>query len=102
MFVPGSTISRLGKHASRPNNLADVYLLCYKISDPASLFSAVNNWCPSIRAVAPAAPIVLVGCQSDLRYGEQQLNANVIDFFPRLKNRSHCGEESVRGGIDWI
>ena len=47
---------------------ADVFLLCYRISDPASLFSAINFWCPEIRCYAPTTPIILVGCQSDLRY----------------------------------
>ncbi len=42
-------------------------MLCYKISDPATLFSALNFWCPEIRAASPDAPIILVGCQSDLR-----------------------------------
>ena len=46
---------------------ADVFMLCYKISDPATLFSALNFWCPEVRAVSPDAPIILVGCQSDLR-----------------------------------
>jgi len=46
---------------------ADVFLVCYKISEPASLFSAINHWVPEVRAQAPATPIVLVGCQSDLR-----------------------------------
>ncbi len=46
---------------------ADVFLLCFKIADPATLFSAINNWCADVRAEAPATPIVLVGCQSDLR-----------------------------------
>ena len=44
-----------------------MFMLCYKISDPASLFSALNFWCPEVRAVSPDAPIILVGCQSDLR-----------------------------------
>ena len=48
---------------------ADVFLLCYRISDPASLFSAINFWCPEIRCYAPTTPIILVGCQSDLRLG---------------------------------
>jgi len=46
---------------------ADVFLLCYKISDPSTLFSAINHWVPDLRQQAPATPIVLVGCQSDLR-----------------------------------
>ena len=46
---------------------ADVFLLCYKISEPSSLFNAVNHWCPEVRSVAPVTPIILVGCQADLR-----------------------------------
>lgn len=46
---------------------ADVFMLCYKISDPSTLFSALNFWCPEVRAIAPDTPIILVGCQSDLR-----------------------------------
>ena len=46
---------------------ADVFLLCYKISDPTSLFGAINHWVPELRSHAPATPILLVGCQSDLR-----------------------------------
>jgi len=46
---------------------ADVFLLCYNISDPSSLFSAINHWVPDLRQQAPSTPIVLVGCQSDLR-----------------------------------
>ena len=46
---------------------ADVFLLCYKISDPSSLFSAINHWVPDLRQQAPSTPLVLVGCQSDLR-----------------------------------
>merc|ERR1712038_763955 len=45
---------------------ADVFLLCYNISDPSSLFSAINHWVPDLRLQAPSTPIVLVGCQSDL------------------------------------
>ena len=46
---------------------ADVFLLCYKISDPSSLFSAINHWVPELRQHAPATPLLLVGCASDLR-----------------------------------
>lgn len=46
---------------------ADVFLLCYKISDPTSLFGAINHWIPELRSHAPATPVLLVGCQTDLR-----------------------------------
>lgn len=53
---------------------ADVFLLCYRISDPASLFSAINFWCPEIRCYASTTPIILVGCQSDLRMDREILS----------------------------
>ena len=54
---------------------ADVFLLCYKISEPSSLFNAVNHWYPEIRAVAPVTPIILVGCQADLRKDRDVLSS---------------------------
>lgn len=54
-------------------NEADVFLLCYKISDPTTLFAALNFWCPEVRAVAPSTPIILVGCQSDMRRDRDSL-----------------------------
>ncbi|CAB4063986.1 RND2 [Lepeophtheirus salmonis] len=53
---------------------ADVFLLCYKISDSNTLFSAINHWTPEIRAVS-TAPIILVGCQSDLRSDRDVLSS---------------------------
>jgi len=57
--------------ANTPRTLAireaDVFLLCYKISDPATLFSAINHWVPELTYHAPSTPIVLVVCQADLR-----------------------------------
>ena len=46
---------------------ADIFLLCYNICDPATLFSAINQWVPDLRLQSPNTPIVLVGCQADLR-----------------------------------
>ena len=69
---------------------ADVFLLCYRISDPASLFSAINFWCPEIRCYAPTTPIILVGCQSDLRLGfhyflaDAHLHSEKSNFCPKL------------------
>ena len=65
-LASSSTSLSSASPSSSPSCVA-AYLVCYKISDPSTLFSAVNNWCPAIRARDPNAPIVLVGCQSDLR-----------------------------------
>jgi len=54
---------------------ADVFLLCFKVTDPSSLLSALNHWCAEIRAAAPHAPVVLVGCQADLRADRDVLAA---------------------------
>jgi GTPase SAR1 family protein len=66
-FISGSRTSSGSGARDLAFREADVFMLCYKISDPASLFSALNFWCPEVRAVSPDAPIILVGCQSDLR-----------------------------------
>ena len=54
---------------------ADVFLLCYKISDISSLFSAINHWVPELRSFAPVTPIILVGCQTDLRGDRQTISS---------------------------
>lgn len=54
---------------------ADVFLLCYKISDPTTLFGAINHWVPELRSHAPATPVVLVGLQTDLRSDRATLNS---------------------------
>jgi len=45
----------------------DVLLLCYNISEPASLRSVINHWVPSLQSLAPSTPHLLIGCQADLR-----------------------------------
>ena len=52
---------------------ADAFLVCYKISDPISLYNVKNKWVREVNAYCQAAgvnrkvPVVLCGCQSDLR-----------------------------------
>ena len=46
---------------------ADVVLLCYRVSSPSSLFSAINHWVPEARLHAPATPLLLVGLAADQR-----------------------------------
>ncbi|XP_045190267.2 rho-related BTB domain-containing protein 1-like [Mercenaria mercenaria] len=47
---------------------ADVILLCYSVAMPRSLNNIRKIWIPEIRRRAPTTPVVLVGCQTDLRY----------------------------------
>ena len=47
---------------------ADVFLLCYKISDPISLYNVKNKWIRELQMHRPdSPPIILCGCQADLR-----------------------------------
>jgi len=41
----------------------DVIMLCFNICNPPSLYSAIQMWAPSL----PPVPLLLVGCQADLR-----------------------------------
>jgi len=69
---------------------ADVIMLCFNICDPPSLVSAIQKWVPSL----PPAPLLLVGCQADLRtdrmvlasltrIGQSPVTANQAMFFSR-------------------
>ena len=46
---------------------ADVFLLCYKISDPISLYNVKNKWIRELRRHRTDVPVILCGCQSDQR-----------------------------------
>ncbi|CAL1288308.1 unnamed protein product [Larinioides sclopetarius] len=46
---------------------ASVFLLCFTIGSPDSLDNTINKWFPEIRQHSQNIPIILCGCQSDLR-----------------------------------
>ena len=69
---------------------ADVFLLCYRISDPSSLFSAINHWVPELRHHAPTTPIILVGCALD-----QRGDRSVVDSLAR-HGRGFVSQEQAR------
>ncbi|XP_078124231.1 rho-related GTP-binding protein RhoU-like [Sander vitreus] len=52
---------------------ADVFLLCYSVVRPCSFRNLMEKWVPEIRQHCPAAPLVLVGTQLDLREDVQVL-----------------------------
>ncbi|XP_052773542.1 rho-related BTB domain-containing protein 1-like [Mya arenaria] len=47
---------------------ADVVLLCYSVVMGRSINNLKKVWIPEIRRRAPTTPVVLVGCQADMRY----------------------------------
>ena len=46
---------------------ADVFLVCFSVVEPISLFNVTSHWLQAIRKHRPDAPIVLCGCMASLR-----------------------------------
>ena len=46
---------------------ADVFLVCFSVSDPNSLHNVRTKWNAEIRRHRPDAPVVLCGTAADLR-----------------------------------
>ncbi|KAJ8263160.1 hypothetical protein COCON_G00156170 [Conger conger] len=49
---------------------SDVVVLCFSIANPNSLHHVKTMWYPEIKHFCPRAPVILVGCQLDLRYAD--------------------------------
>ncbi|TRY56803.1 hypothetical protein DNTS_005473 [Danionella cerebrum] len=49
---------------------SDVVVLCFSIANPNSLSHVKSMWYPEIKHFCPRAPVILVGCQLDLRYAD--------------------------------
>uniref|UniRef100_A0A3Q1MMH3 BTB domain-containing protein n=1 Tax=Bos taurus TaxID=9913 RepID=A0A3Q1MMH3_BOVIN len=49
---------------------SDVVVLCFSIANPNSLHRVKTMWFPEIKHFCPRAPVILVGCQLDLRYAD--------------------------------
>ena len=47
---------------------ADVILACFSVVRPRTLRNILHHWYPEIQRLCPGVPIVLCGCQVDLRY----------------------------------
>ncbi|KAG8542495.1 hypothetical protein GDO81_026620 [Engystomops pustulosus] len=49
---------------------SDVVVLCFSLANPYSLRHVKSMWIPEIKHFCPRTPVVLVGCQLDLRYAD--------------------------------
>lgn len=49
---------------------SDVVVLCFSLANPNSLRHVRSMWFPEIKHFCPRTPIILVGCQLDLRYAD--------------------------------
>ena len=46
---------------------ADVFLVCFSVSDPNSLHNVRTKWIAEIRRHRPDTPVVLCGAATDMR-----------------------------------
>jgi small GTP-binding protein len=46
---------------------ADVFLLCFDVTDTTSLASVQSKWLPEIRKYEPKTPVILIGTKADLK-----------------------------------
>lgn len=51
---------------------ADIFIICFKIADPVSLYNVKSHWIIEIQKHSNA-PIILCGCMADLRFDEETL-----------------------------
>ena len=51
---------------------SEVILACFSIDMPSSIVAIAERWLPKVRHHCPNAPIILVGCKSDLRISQTQ------------------------------
>uniref|UniRef100_A0A8C5BRW2 BTB domain-containing protein n=1 Tax=Gadus morhua TaxID=8049 RepID=A0A8C5BRW2_GADMO len=49
---------------------SDVVVLCFSIANPHSLHHVKTMWSMEIKHFCPRTPVILVGCQLDLRYAD--------------------------------
>ncbi|XP_019352242.1 rho-related BTB domain-containing protein 1 isoform X3 [Alligator mississippiensis] len=49
---------------------SDVVVLCFSIANPNSLNHVKTTWYQEIKHFCPRTPVILVGCQLDLRYAD--------------------------------
>ncbi|XP_060589519.1 rho-related GTP-binding protein RhoE-like [Ruditapes philippinarum] len=71
-------------------NDADIILLCFSVGVPESLDRVVSKWYPEIRENCPNQPIILVGCQKDLRENKsseklKKKDPNVVSYEQGVK-----------------
>lgn len=78
--------------------LTDVFLLCYSVVSPASCENVRAKWAAELAHHAPGAPVILVGCKTDLRHDAEhvrqlrlQAGAEPVSYEAGLKLSKEIG-----------
>ncbi|KAJ3608255.1 hypothetical protein NHX12_025304 [Muraenolepis orangiensis] len=68
---------------------SDVVVLCFSIANPHSLHHVKTMWSMEIKHFCPRTPVILVGCQLDLRYAD-------LDAVNRARRPMASGREVAK------
>jgi len=74
MFTVWDTSGSTSYDSVRPLSYseADIFIICFKITDPISLYNVKSHWVLEVQKHS-SAPIILCGCMADLRQDEASL-----------------------------
>jgi len=78
---------------------ADIFIICFKISEPISLYNVKSHWIVEIQKHS-SAPIILCGCMADLRSDEatmahlSRIGRSVVSLEQALAISSQIGARS--------
>ncbi|XP_055380809.1 ras-like GTP-binding protein rhoA [Condylostylus longicornis] len=67
---------------------AQIFILCFSISEPDTLQLTLNKWLPEIKSHCPNTPIILCGCKADSRYNSNSTTTGTTTT-PNHLNSSH-------------
>lgn len=83
--------------STRPESYPDtnVFLLCFSLSSETSFESLKSKWLPELKHHAPRVPILLVGCKSDLRRGNDAKNLITVK-----QAKSMCKQLKAAGYVE--
>lgn len=73
---------------------ASVLLLCFDVTSPNSFENIFNRWYPEVTHFCKGVPIIVVGCKTDLRKDQTQVNKLRRDVLEPVTY--HKGQEMAR------
>jgi len=74
----------------------DIFLICFSLTDPATLENVRSKWNPEVVHHCPNTPIILVGTKSDLRDAELKKLPVSVGAIGRRLSRAEGKMDSVQ------
>ncbi|XP_004690778.1 PREDICTED: rho-related GTP-binding protein RhoF, partial [Condylura cristata] len=75
---------------------AQLVLICYDVTNPTSYDNVLVKWFPEVAHFCRGAPVVLIGCKTDLRTDAEQLRRlQAARLQPVTPAQGHSARESI-------